>query len=186
MKHIIGFLAMLLPLLSGAQVPAVKALSIGDTVPDIVFSHVINYKHPTARLSDFKGKLVILDFWASWCTTCLKGFPHSDSLQKQFNNRLQILLVNPEVSRDSLKEVSRVLAQLQKVTGSKLRIPIVVYDTTAYAYFPFHELPNCVWIEDGKVVAISGGEEVTAQNIDAFLQGRDPCIPLKKDDPRYQ
>jgi len=68
--------AMLLPLLSGAQAPPVKALSIGDTVPDITIANVYNYRSSTIRLSDLKGKLVILDFWSTWCTNlycCIPG-----------------------------------------------------------------------------------------------------------------
>ena len=184
MKVIYCLMILLWPLMSRAQ--TVKALTVGDRVPDITFSQVLNYQTPTARLSDFKGKLVILDFWASWCTTCVKGFPHSNSLQKQFEDFLQIVLVNPKVSHDSLKQVTRVLNQVQKTTGVRLRIPVVLSDTIASAYFTFHEIPHCVWIKDGRVLAISDGEAVTASNIQAFLQGKFPCIPLKKDDPGYQ
>ena len=172
------------PLMSRAQ--TVKALTVGDRVPDIVFLHITNYKATTARLSDFKEKLVILDFWASWCTTCVKGFPHSDSLQKRFEDDLQIVLVNPKVSGDSLKQVTRVLKQVQKTTGMRLRIPVVLSDTIASTYFTFHEIPHCVWIKNGRVLAISGGEAVTAANVQAFLEGKFPCIPLKKDGPQYQ
>lgn len=43
-------------------------LTVGDVMPDITFNNLVNYKSSSAKLSDFKGKLVILDFWA---TTCL-------------------------------------------------------------------------------------------------------------------
>ncbi|MCF8267018.1 MAG: TlpA family protein disulfide reductase [Ignavibacteriales bacterium] len=38
----------------------------------------------TIRLSDFKGKVVILDFWATWCLPCKEGIPDLVSLKKQF------------------------------------------------------------------------------------------------------
>jgi len=184
MKLIYCFMIFFCPLVSRGQ--TIKALTVGDKVPDIEFAHVINYKHSTARLSDFKGKLIILDFWASWCTTCVKGFPHSDSLQKHFKGRLQIILVNPKGNGDSLKQVTRVLGQFQKLTGVRMRMPVVLLDTVASAYFIFNEIPHCVWIKDGRVLAISDGEAVTAANIEAFLNGRDPGIPIKKDDLRLQ
>jgi cytochrome c biogenesis protein CcmG/thiol:disulfide interchange protein DsbE len=37
----------------------------------------------TIRLSDYRGKIVILNFWASWCAPCLEEFPSLISLQKE-------------------------------------------------------------------------------------------------------
>ena len=54
MKLIIAFMGMLLPILAGAQSPPVKALSIGDAVPDITITNVYNYPASTIRLSDLK------------------------------------------------------------------------------------------------------------------------------------
>lgn len=73
-------MAILLPILSPAQSTSILPLTIGDKVPDIVLNHVINYKAGDIKLSDFKGKLVILDFWSSWCGACIALFPHMDSL----------------------------------------------------------------------------------------------------------
>ena len=45
---------MLLPLLSAAQSPLVKPLTMCDQVPDITISNIINYQTTSAKLSDFK------------------------------------------------------------------------------------------------------------------------------------
>jgi thiol-disulfide isomerase/thioredoxin len=56
-------------------------LKIGDKVPEITISNILNYKDSTgkpstsAKISEFKGKLLILDFWATWCTPCIKYLP---------------------------------------------------------------------------------------------------------------
>jgi len=39
-----------------------SGIKIGETCPDVVLSHIINFKTDHARISDFKGKLLILDF----------------------------------------------------------------------------------------------------------------------------
>ncbi len=39
------------------------------------------------NLSDFKGKVVILDFWATWCPPCRKGIPDLVELKKEFKNK---------------------------------------------------------------------------------------------------
>lgn len=46
-------------------------------------------------LGDFRGKVVYLDFWASWCAPCLVSLPVLDELRKEFPaDRFQILAVN--------------------------------------------------------------------------------------------
>jgi thiol-disulfide isomerase/thioredoxin len=43
------------------------------------------------RLSDFKGKVVILDFWATWCPPCRKGIPDLIALQNKYNDDLIVI-----------------------------------------------------------------------------------------------
>jgi thiol-disulfide isomerase/thioredoxin len=47
------------------------------------------------RLADFKGKVVLLDFWATWCPPCKVSFPKLDALYKEWRERgLEVLAVN--------------------------------------------------------------------------------------------
>lgn len=182
MKYIIGLMAMLLPILTGAQLPPIKALGIGDTVPDIVFNHAINYKTSTAKLSDFKGKLVILDFWATSCMTCVYSLPAIDSLQNQFKDEVQFLLVNPKISRDDTARINKFLGILKKNKGFDVRLPMMLFDETASALFPFRFLPHYVWIgSDGIVKAITAKKEITVHNIHSVLTGKNIQMPIKND-----
>ena len=48
----------------------------------------------TVKLSSFKGKWVILDFWGSWCPWCIKGFPGLKSSYEKYKGKLEIIGVN--------------------------------------------------------------------------------------------
>lgn len=46
-------------------------------------------------LKDYKGNVVYLDFWASWCVPCKKSFPWMEQIQKKYKDRgLRIIAVN--------------------------------------------------------------------------------------------
>ena len=76
-------------LLAGTFFTASAALKVGDTLPDLA-SFKLEGKLPDA----LKGKIVIVDFWASWCLPCAKSFPVLDELQKKYGDRLVVLAVN--------------------------------------------------------------------------------------------
>lgn len=143
---------------------ASNGLAIGDRVPEVVVKGVINYSTSELKLSDLKGRLVILDFWATWCSPCLAAFPKTDSLRKSFGDKLFIL----PVTYQSKADVEKVFARSKKL--SALSIPMAVGDKTLHDLFPHRELPHYVWIDaSGRVAAITGPQEVSYGNISKML-----------------
>jgi cytochrome c biogenesis protein CcmG, thiol:disulfide interchange protein DsbE len=62
-----------------------------------------------ASLSAARGKLVLLDFWASWCAPCIVELPHLVDLKKRHKGRLEIIGVSMDDSKanaaDALKRI---------------------------------------------------------------------------------
>lgn len=63
-----------------------------------------NFKLPTHKsevsLSAYRGKVVYVDFWASWCEPCRKSFPWMNELQVRYGKDLKIIAINLDQKRD--------------------------------------------------------------------------------------
>jgi thiol-disulfide isomerase/thioredoxin len=187
MKIIHLFMVLFFSNISFGQKKLIVPLAIGSKVPDIGFNKVLNYKSNKAKLSDFKGKLIILDMWATTCTSCIAYFPHMDSLQKQFKDKIQILLVNPHKTNDeTLDRIKNVMEKFKVRTGFYPSLPIPIYDTILNAYFPHKTVPHEVWIDgNGKLIAITNAFDVNAENIQTVLSGKPLNVDYKNDLQEY-
>ena len=142
-----------------------QELKIGDKFPDLKLSDVFNYKSNELRFSDFKNKLIILDFWGTGCVSCLKSFPKLDSLQKQFNDQIQIILVNKE-SKQFTKNFFETRKQIKLPS-----LPFVTSDTMLRALFPNEIIPFYIWIDKSGVIKyFSSNLYVSGDNIKKVLE----------------
>lgn len=62
------------------QMPQMTTLPVGATAPDFA---AVTPDGKMVHLSDYKGKVVILDFWATWCHPCQDAMPHLQSVYEQ-------------------------------------------------------------------------------------------------------
>ncbi|MBB5438898.1 thiol-disulfide isomerase/thioredoxin [Pedobacter sp. AK017] len=156
-----------------AQAPTmIKHLKIGDQLPDIEITNFMNSTIVKAKVSDFKGKILLLDFWHSGCSSCIDAFPKMDSLQKIYSGKLQIFLVNPKSLKDTERNVKIVVNRINSWTGTPFILPILFPDTAISENFDIRSFPAVAWIgPEGRVLAITGSSEVTGENISNAIKG---------------
>jgi|UniRef100_UPI00404AD8B1 thiol-disulfide isomerase/thioredoxin len=82
--------ATITPMPGGASAtPKAAILTVGTDAPDFLMQDVAGNE---VRLSDFKGKVVILDFWATWCGPCIASMPHTNELAAKYKDQGVVVL----------------------------------------------------------------------------------------------
>jgi thiol-disulfide isomerase/thioredoxin len=158
-----------------------QSLVVGEKAPDLNLK-VFNFERGVIKLSEFKGKLILLDFWATWCTSCVAKFPKLELLQSHFKNNLQIILINSIGTTDNEEKIKTFYEKWKKKFGKDLILPTVVSDSELVKWFPHLTVPHYVWINmEGYIQAITSSEEVTSENITSVLQDTNFSMPIKAD-----
>jgi thiol-disulfide isomerase/thioredoxin len=99
------------------------------------------------ELSDFHGKLVVLNLWATWCEPCLREMPSLDRLQSHFGERIAVLAVSED--RGGAKAVAPFIAKLDLKSAKVYLDP----KSEVGRAFDVQGLPTSFLIDhDGKVV----------------------------------
>jgi len=153
----------------------VVGLNIGDQVPELNFSSIINYSQNSANTIDFKDRLLILDFMNTGCTGCIAALPRIDRLKQKYNNQVSVFIATSE----NKQRASNFL--IHNPIGKKITLPIIINDTAIEPYFPHKYISHLVWIFKGKVVAITHNDYVTEKNIKQVLKGQPINWPVKRD-----
>jgi thiol-disulfide isomerase/thioredoxin len=162
---------------SGANGQLIKPLIVGDSIPESLWDLPIDIvnapsKSDSIKLRQFRNKkLIIIDFWATWCSPCIRSIHKLDSLQPIFKDELAVFATSYE-DRD------RVNAFLKK-QGIKL----FSGTKTEYLkqYFPHKMIPHQVWIKNGKIIAITKGSDATGENIQRALTDDSFKLATKND-----
>ena len=72
----------------------------------------LDAKNKQINLNDFKGNLIILNFWATWCAPCKEEMPSLDLLQKNKNlNNLKIFPIN--IGQENVEKASKFFSDLK-------------------------------------------------------------------------
>ena len=143
----VAALALLLALAANAPAKSPVKLRPGDLAPQFSRSDLQGRPFDLRR-----GKVVLIDFWASWCAPCILAIPHLSQLQEKYRARgFQVVGVSMDDSADTTRET------MQKI---RFNYPVLLGDAKlGNLYGGVLGLPLQILVgADGKVLAIRSGE----------------------------
>ncbi len=124
-----------------AQAP--KPAASGNAAPDFTVTDIDGKK---LTLSEYKGKVILLDFWATWCSPCRAEIPHFVEMQQKYGPQgFQVIGISMD---DDAKPVKEFYQQY------KMNYPVAVGDDKlAESFGGVLGLPvNFVIDRDGRIV----------------------------------
>lgn len=142
MKFVSRILCSLLVVAAFAPLPASSGQAIGFNLQGLGSS---------VNLNSYRGRVVYLDFWASWCTPCRKSFPWMNSMQQQYGKYgFDVVAINLDQDRELAREF------LQQ-TPARFTIAFDPSGRTAESY-SVKVMPSSYLIDrSGNVVAVHKG-----------------------------
>jgi cytochrome c biogenesis protein CcmG/thiol:disulfide interchange protein DsbE len=146
--------------------PGRPAAAVHSVAPDFSLRDL---NHQTLELANYRGKAVLLDFWATWCTPCRDEIPRFVEFQNKYREQgLQVIGISMD---DDAKPVREFYQQF------KMNYPVALgSEKVAEAYGGVLGLPITFLIgRDGRVAAKHIGEvdmSVLEQEIETLLQAK--------------
>ena len=152
---------------------SIAQVKVGQHVNNIALNQILNAPVSKTSLAGLKGKVIWLEFWATWCEPCVRAMPALQKLQKQYKGKLQIIAVSSETEKR--------LSQFIINRPSNLWFAVDGQDSFSKDY-PFHTFPHSILINaQGIVVAITEPANITSEVIAKVIAGKPINLPLKQD-----
>ena len=145
-----GLIRMYLAIILVMGLGSSSALA-GELAPDFTLRDIDGKE---VKLSTFKGKVVMVNFWATWCGPCKIEMPHLDKMDREFEDRgFEVI----SISTDDARAASKVKPLIKR--GGYGFTVLLDKDTTVVAqYNPAKTLPyNALIGRDGRIHKVYQG-----------------------------
>lgn len=158
-------LAGITPAADEPEQPAIRAVLQPPTerkpAPDFALA---NASGKTVSLKDYRGKVVLLDFWATWCHGCKKEIPWFSEFQKAYGTK-RFAVVGVSLDSDGWRVLKPFLAD------AKIPYHIVLGDDATAKLYEIETMPDTFLIDQkGRLAAAYRGGLVDRANIEANIK----------------
>ncbi|WP_312742878.1 TlpA family protein disulfide reductase [Sphingobacterium multivorum] len=149
-----------------------QPVMLGFRVPEEFWSHEFmifeNGKYTNQTLEKYRGKPLILDFWATWCPSCIAKFPKVDQFKRIYGDHINFILVN------SFDTDTRKIATVLTGEGAKRQVTqtaSIVKDVYLKQLFPHQSVPIYIWLDEyGRLQASSTANFLNDYQIRAMVE----------------
>jgi len=153
-------------------------LSFGQrTVDGLTFSSSLRTEETP---SDFyRGKFLVLDFWATWCGPCLGSLPRFEKLEERFGNNDSVVFAT--ITREPKEKIVAFLQRREHIPLSKF--PLIDDNNKSWLYFGIDRIPRTiVFAPSGEIVFDGHPDNLSEEALQILLSGNalQPVVQQKQ------
>ncbi len=126
---------------------AITTLTTQEIAPNFTFTPQNGTKH---TLKEFNGKIILLNFWASWCPPCIKEFPHLIKAAKNNPKDIVLIALSSDIDEDSMNKFIQKL-DLGEETNN-IFIALDKNQTITQSLFKTFKLPETLIIDQSQIM----------------------------------
>jgi len=144
--------------------PHSGSIRLGELAPDFT---VTDLEGREVKLSDYRGKGILLNFWGSWCDPCVSEMPRMSEAYRAKIPGVEILAVNVGETRGTVK---------QFVLEHNLAFPAFIDPSgEAAESYRVSGLPSTFLIDgDGRIARITAGEMASRDQVEQMMKSLQP------------
>lgn len=154
----------------------IQALKPGDRMPETFWDmpmELDNFrgKKTLYKFGDMRGRVIIFDFWATTCKSCIENIPHMEEVQEKYPDELAIIMVNSKRNRDTPGRIKAVMKRYKEQHNLNISLFTILEDTLLTTLFPHNALPSTAWINpDGIYMGNTLSSAVSVKNIESVIK----------------
>jgi thiol-disulfide isomerase/thioredoxin len=152
-----------------------NAPTLGNVCPEFSLSTITpNGSEKLVSLNDYRGKVIIIEFWATYCKPCIPSLSHFDKMQARFGDQIKIFAVSEE-DRDKV-DAFRIKRPLHNVTF------VMDWGRKINDLFYHHFIPHTVIIDqEGIVRAFTSPDEIDDLIVQKLINKEEVAFVMKQE-----
>lgn len=150
---------------------------VGEQVTDYTFTDLDNFSQKSTKVSDYRGKWLILDFWSYYCSSCIASFPKMDAIQRQFKDQVKVLMIG--TYHDRTGETNKY--KLTRDTYNRLKVlhglqfTVAFDNNNAATQYKVNSLPYILVVNPNGII-VAKAQGIQAEQVQTLLNGQTPAF----------
>ncbi|WP_245801716.1 TlpA family protein disulfide reductase [Chitinophaga sancti] len=139
------------------------SISTSDTTTTPDFS-LIDSNGKNISIHSLQGKVVFINFWATWCQPCVQEMPSINELKESFNGNDQVVFLTIDVDAELPKSKAY-------MDNKHFTLPVYAATTAIPRVFYYHSIPTTTILDkNGEIIwHVEGGKDYTSPEIRRIL-----------------